>query len=158
MLIFIVMLGFVAAVSGCSNNSYPTSTTPTSTNPAPTTPPAVPTTTNSPATPSQNTVTAKITDAQYANNAYLISGDTLDAAAQSATSGFNINKVANSDGTTTITLSSSNPGYTNQSYTLQSGQKLYFIEKYLADDNGNSEGNVADDTAIVTDADGNIVQ
>lgn len=100
----------------------------------------------------------KLTDSQYANNAYLISGDTLDSAAQAATSGFTITKTPNADGTTTIALSSTNPEYKNQSYTLQTGQQLYFIERILGDDSNNQELNLGDDTAIIVDADGYIVQ
>jgi hypothetical protein len=126
-IIFIALLMLVVIVSGCtsssptSTNNAPTNNIPTANNPSANNPTAT-----APAI-TQTTVTAKITDAKYAGKAYLISGETLDAATQTAISGFNIDKTINSDGTTTIKLSSSNPGYTNQSYTLQPGQKLYFI-------------------------------
>ena len=151
------MFGFAVTVSGCSNNAYPASTNPTS-NPTTTTPSTVSPSTNSPATPAQNQAGPKITDPQYTNKAYLISGDSLDATAQTATSGFNISKIVNSDGTTTFTLTSTNPEYQDQSYTLQPGQKLYFIEMNLGDDYNNNEGNLGDDRAVITDADGNIIQ
>ena len=156
------MLAFVVAVSGCTNNANPTNTVPTTNNPStantsPANNPNPSTTADQNAASNPSTSTQKITDAKYANSAYLISGDTLDAAAQNAISGFQINKTVNADGTTTINLSSSNPEYQNQTYTLQPGQKLYFIESYPADDNNNNEGNIGDDKAIVTDADGNII-
>lgn len=100
----------------------------------------------------------KLSDSRDANNAYLISGDTLDAATQRAISGFSIQKTPNADGTTTISLTSSNPEYQNQSYTLQSGEQLYFIERSLGDDSNNEEGALGDDSAIIVDAQGYIVQ
>jgi len=138
----LLLLALVVVVSGCSTTPP---TTPVSSNPAAT----------SPSTTTQ--AAPNIADARYANNAFLISGDTLDAAAQAATSGFTINKVVNSDGSTTISLSSSNPDYQNQNYTLQPGQKLYFIEMNAGDDVNNGDGTIADDRALVTDVDGNIL-
>jgi len=153
--IFVILtLLLVVAVSGCT--TVPQSTNPTSTNPQSTNT-AVTNTANTATTTGQNQAGPKITDAKYANVAYLISGDTLDAATQTAISGFNINKVTNSDGTTTFTLTSTNTEYKDQSYTLKPGQKLYFIEKNLGDDSDNNERFLADDTAVVTDADGNII-
>ena len=146
----------VVVVSACTN----TATTPTTTTSSPTdtgSPASGPIPPNGPAT-TQNLPPVKLADSRFAPNAYLISGDTLDAAAQQATSGFTIQKTANADGTTTISLSSSNPEYQNQTYTLQPGQKLYFIETALGDDNNNQENNLGDDRALITDADGNIIQ
>jgi hypothetical protein len=87
----------------------------------------------------------------------LISGATLDAAAVNVTSDFDIKKTVNSDGTTTIVLSSTNPEYSTQTYTLQSGEQLYFIERNLGDDS-NIDANLGDDMAIKVDAQGYIVQ
>lgn len=107
---------------------------------------------------SSNTNNAiKLSDTSYANNAYLISSDTLSPEAQQAISGFNINKQTNSDGTTTITLVAINPEYQNQSYTLQSGQSLYFIEMSMGDDRNGSETFLGDDHAVVVDSNGYIV-
>ena len=82
----------------------------------------------------------------------------MDPAATQATSGYTITKTPNADGTTTISLSSTNPEYKNQSYTLQPGQQLYFVEKFLGDDSNNQEGNIGDDTALIVDSQGYIVQ
>ncbi|HTY44351.1 MAG TPA: hypothetical protein VMC80_03845 [Patescibacteria group bacterium] len=100
----------------------------------------------------------KLSDSPYANYAYLISSDTLSPEAQQAITGFQINKAANSDGTTTYNLIASNPEYQNQSYTLQPGQSLYFIERSLGDDNDGTEGFLGDDHAIIVDSNGYIVQ
>ena len=141
-LLVVLTISLIVLLSGCAN-STPTPTTPT--------------TPNNPI----NTSAANLNLANsiYANDSYLISGDTLDAAAQTATIGFTINKVVNQDGTTTIILSSSNPEYQNQTYTLQSGQKLYFIESYPADDSqeNNSDRTLMDDKALITDANDNIL-
>jgi hypothetical protein len=100
----------------------------------------------------------KLADTPYANSAYLISSDTLSPEAQQAISGFSINKQTNSDGTTTINLIALNPEYQNQSYTLQSGQSLYFIETSWGDDGNGSETFLGDDHAVVVDSNGYIVQ
>ena len=99
----------------------------------------------------------KLADEPYAQFAYLISGDTLDSAAQTALTGFEMQKTANPDGTTTIKLNSSNPEYQDQSYTLKQGEQLYFIERSLGDDRDDYEHNLRDDFAVVVDADGYVV-
>ncbi len=104
-----------------------------------------------------NTNLVKLADTPYANSAYLISSNTLSPEAQQAISGFNINKQTNSDGTTTINLVAINPEYQNQSYTLQSGQSLYFIETSWGDDGNGSENFLGDDHAVVVDSNGYIV-
>lgn len=99
----------------------------------------------------------KLSESPYANYAYLISSYPLSSEAQQAISGFNINKQANSDGTTTINLVALNPEYQNQSYTLQQGQSLYFIERSMGDDGDGSENFLGDDHAIIVDSNGYIV-
>lgn len=99
----------------------------------------------------------KLSDSQYANAAYLISTDTLSADAQTAITGFNIQKTSNSDGSTTYNLIAINPEYQTQSYTIQPGQSLYFIENNLGDDSTGAENFPGDDMAIVVDANGFIV-
>jgi zona occludens toxin (predicted ATPase) len=145
----IAMLAVALTIAACTSYSAPSTA---GQNPAPIT-----TQPSNPATVNPAPAAVKFSDSQYAAYAHLISGDTLDAAAQSATSGFNIQKTSNADGTTTIALSSTNPEYQNQTYTLQSGEQLYFIERNPGDDNG-GEGALGDDTAIVVDANGYIVQ
>ncbi len=99
----------------------------------------------------------KLADSQYAQYAYLISGDTIAPDAQTALSGFTLSKQAASNGATQYTLTASKAGYHNQTYALQPGQQLYFIETSLGDDRDGQDTALSDDTAIVTDANGVIV-
>ena len=150
--IFIVLVLLLAVVVSACSNTYSNPTGATNYNA-----PAVNNPSAAASNPPASTPTGpKITDPEYAGIAHLISGATLDASAQTATSGFNINRVANSDGTTTFTLTSTNPEYQDQTYTLQPGQQLYFIERSLGDDSS-GEGNIGDDTAVVTDANGYLI-
>ena len=137
-----LLLAIILVVAGCSSNTSNT----TNNQPNPTT-----------GSPTEPTGAVKLSDSQYAANSYLISGDTLDDAAQQAMSGFSMQKTANADGTTTISLSSTNPEYKNQTYTLQPGQQLYFIERALGDDSNNQEGAIGDDNAVVVDSQGYII-
>jgi len=146
--IFLSILLLAVVISACTQSSNTTGTT------------TIPDNSLGPTGTLQNTTTGrtKLADSQYANFAYLISGDTLDSSAKAATSGFTITKTPNSDGTTTISLTSTNPEYQDQTYTLQPGEKLYFIERNMGDDSGGQEGFLGDDTAIIVDAQGYIVQ
>lgn len=90
--------------------------------------------------------------------AYLISTPTYDASTQQALSGFKVTKNTLVDGSIQITLNAQNPEYKTQTYTVKTGEKLYFIEKFLADDNGSEDKNLKDDTAILVDANGYIVE
>lgn len=114
---------------------------------------------NSPASQQNSAQPAmtKLSDSQYANYAYLISTDTLSSDAQMAVTGFNIQKASNSDGSVTYSLVAVNPEYQTQTYTLKSGQSLYFIERNLGDDAGGVENFPGDDMAVVVDANGYIV-
>jgi len=161
------MLSMVLVMTACSSPNYTSNTVPNTapntagagnTNTQTTTLETNTTTTTTTSTTASEAGRTKLSDSPNANNAYLISGDSLNDAAKTATSGFNIQKTSNPDGTTTISLTSSNPEYKDQSYTLQSGEQLYFIERALGDDSGNQEGNLGDDMAIVVDAQGYIVR
>ncbi|MDE1848548.1 MAG: hypothetical protein KGH55_00775 [Nanoarchaeota archaeon] len=98
----------------------------------------------------------KFSDTPYYPYAYLISSDTLSSEAQQALAGFDLNKTTNANGTMTYTLTAIAAGYVNQSYTLNSGQSLYFIERSLGDDADNNDYNLGDDFAIVVDSSGDI--
>jgi hypothetical protein len=100
----------------------------------------------------------KLADTSYWPYAHLISGATLDSSAQAAMSGFSLAKNVLSDGSTQIVLKSTNQGYTDQTYTLKQGEQLYFIERTMGDDQQNQEFNLGDDTAVVVDANGYVVQ
>jgi hypothetical protein len=106
----------------------------------------------------QNTNTPVLfSDSPLSQNAYLISIPTFDANTKIALSGFNVTKSTLADGSMQIVLNSTNPDYQTQTYTVKSGEKLYFIEANLGDDGNNNDGNVGDDTAVLVDANGFIV-
>lgn len=106
--------------------------------------------------PSHDTCT-KFSDTPYASNTYLISSDQLSQDAQTALSGFQLAKSQDSNGNTVITLTAMKAGYVNQSYTLKSGQSLYFIEVSFGDDNPQQDYSYADDHAVIVDSNGCIV-
>ena len=106
----------------------------------------------------QSSSVMKFSDQTYAKNAYLISTDTLSADATKALSGFQMTKKNLPDGTIQIDLKALESQYHDQSYTLKSGEQLYFIDKFLGDDSGGKEGGIGDDTAVIVDASGNVVQ
>lgn len=92
-----------------------------------------------------------------AQNAYLIFTSTYDASTTKALSGFSVTKKALSDGSMQITLNSQNAEYQTQVYTIKPGEKLYFIEKFLADDSTTGDRNIKDDSAVIVDENGYIV-
>ena len=100
---------------------------------------------------------AKFSNSPYYANSYLISGDSLSPASQNALTGFTLAKQTLPDGTTQFSLTAKETGYNDQSYILQPGQQLYFMDSNLGDDAGGSERNQIDDFGIVVDANGNIV-
>lgn len=97
---------------------------------------------------------------QYEPYAYLISTKVLSSQTKTALAGFNLTSKQNANGTTTYILTTSKPSYTNQSYTISSGEKLYFVEHSLGDDNSATDTDyfLGDDKAIVVDANGYIKQ
>src|ERR1035437_6458893 len=74
--------------------------------------------------------------------AHLISDPTIDAKTEEATMGFTITKKTLADGSIQITLNSQNTEYQTQTYTVKTGEKLYFIEKFFADDSVNADKNL----------------
>lgn len=101
----------------------------------------------------------KFSEQEYAKNAYLISGDApLSADAKTALTGFVMTKKALTDGTTEISLEAQKAEYHDQQYILKTGEQLYFIDRFLQDDQNGSEVNIKDDTGVVVDAGGNVVQ
>lgn len=104
-----------------------------------------------------DTVSQKFVDQPYYSYSYLISGDTLSADAQQALAGFTLTKKTLPDGTTQIDLKAQKAEYKDQQYILKSGEQLYFVEKFLADDRDNQENNILDDQAAVVDSQGNVV-
>lgn len=109
-------------------------------------------------TSSTNTTTGqKFSDSPDYQYAYLISGPTLSAQAETAITGFDLSKTTQTDGTTVYELKAKKSGYFDQKYTVKSGQSLYFIESSMGDDNGDVDERLSDDTAVVVDANGYVV-
>ena len=107
---------------------------------------------------SQAVSKVKFADTSDAQNAYLISIDNYDAKTNEALAGFKVDRKVLSDGTQQINLVAQEAGYQSQSFTVAPGQKLYFVEKFLQDDQNGQERNMGDDKATLVDADGYIVQ
>ena len=107
-----------------------------------------------------STVGQKFTDQPYYKQAYLVSGDTLTTEAKSALAGFDMTRAPLPDGSILYIFNAKQPGYQDQQYTVKPGEKLYFIEKFLADDDPvkNEDKGMRDDQAVVVDAQGNVVQ
>jgi hypothetical protein len=106
----------------------------------------------------QNNPTGQLfSDSPFASNSYLISTSTYDAKTKKALTGFNVTKKTLSDGSIQFTLNATNPEYQTQTYIVKPGEKLYFIENNLSDDTENEDKFLADDQAILVDANGYIV-
>src|ERR1051326_3118617 len=106
--------------------------------------------TTTPTGESSNTTGGELfSDSPLAPYAYLISTATYDAKTQMALRGFSVTKNNLPDGSMQITLNAKNPEYHTQIYTVKPGEKLYFIERSLGDDNGVDDRTLADDTAIL---------
>lgn len=100
----------------------------------------------------------RFADTQYANYAYLISGNTISSNAQAALAGFQRSVTVQADGSQVVTLKALNPNYQNQQYTVQPGQQLYFIETSFGDDRApDGEYSLGDDGAVLVDQNGYIV-
>jgi hypothetical protein len=104
-----------------------------------------------------NTQPQLFSSSPFSQYAYLISAPTYDADTEKALTGFKVTKKTLTDGSVQITLTAQNPEYKTQTYVVKTGEKLYFVEKFLGDDVGTEEKSLRDDTAVLVDADGYIV-
>lgn len=100
----------------------------------------------------------KFAEQDYAKTAYLISGPVLSVDAKKALTGFVLSKKSLPNGVMEVMLKAQKTTYHDQVYTLKAGEQLYFIEKSLMDDVNEIESALGDDSAVVVDAAGNIVQ
>lgn len=82
---------------------------------------------------------------------------TMDPNTQSALSGINITQSIQSDGSTVVTVTSSEYNLNNQ-INVPSDSSLYFIEKMSADDSGTGDRTLNDDYFVLVDSSGNISQ
>lgn len=113
-----------------------------------------------PGSSAANTSSAQVRlqDTQYWPYAYLISGNVTSPQAEAALAGFQVVRTMQPDGSLQVTLKALQPEYHDQSYVVQPGQQLYFIETSMGDDAGGQEYSLRDDTAVLTDANGYIIQ
>lgn len=108
-------------------------------------------------TSTTNTPKQKFSGSSDYQYAYLISVPTLSAQAETAITGFDLSKLDQADGSTVYELKAKKSGYFDQKYTVKPGESLYFIESSLNDDNGDVDERLNDDTAVVVDANGYVV-
>jgi hypothetical protein len=102
----------------------------------------------------------KFLDSAQAKYSFQIFPGPLSTEAKNATAGFNIQTQTLPDGSTQVNLTSTNSEYQNQQYKVLPGYTLYFIERSLVDDSStnNAEKNLGDDSAVLVDTQGFIVQ
>jgi hypothetical protein len=110
-----------------------------------------------PAQSANGTQRMKLSDTQYWNYAYLISGPSLSDSSRAALAGFNYSRQVMADGSENITLVALSPDYQGGSFTVRPGQKLYFVETSFGDDAGNGEYSMGDDSAVMVDSGGYVV-
>lgn len=112
------------------------------------------------ATPTTAVAKQKLQNADFAQFAYKIFPGDLSADAKTALTGFDMQVKALSDGSYQVTLVAKKQEYTTQTLVVKSGESLYFIEKSLGDDHGDedSDGTLHDDSAVVVDRDGYLVE
>ncbi len=99
----------------------------------------------------------RLQDTPYMNYAYLISDNATSPQEDAALAGFQVQKQTLADGSLQVTLKALQPEYHDQTYMVQPGEKLYFIETSFGDDRSSQEYNLGDDTAVLVDADGYII-
>ena len=121
-------------------------------------PPGVAAAAQAPGSPTANaSARVRLQDTRYANVAYLISDNATSPAEEAALAGFQVQRTVLPDGSMNVTLKALQPEYQDQSYVVQPGQQLYFIEASMGDDQNGQEYSLRDDTAVLTDSDGYIV-
>lgn len=100
----------------------------------------------------------KFADTQLAQSAVLIYPGAMSAEAKAATSGWQLKTTQNTDGTTQASLvpvgSEATEGDSAHTFTLKTGDKLYFVDLNPSDDSPNMDNNKNDDIGIVVDANG----
>ncbi len=99
----------------------------------------------------------KLSATPFASNAVLIYPGQLSSNAKAALVGFNLTTKTMADGSTQVSLTPTESGYTAQKYTVKSGQSLYFVEMNHRDDaSGTTDMNKRDDFAVVVNQNGMI--
>jgi len=79
----------------------------------------------------------------------------LSDKAKVALNGFDMTMITNSDGSTTIKLTSKDQDDQSQIYTVKKGETLYFVEMSSGDDkNDGHDTNLRDDYGVIVDSNG----
>ncbi len=99
----------------------------------------------------------RLQDTPYINYAYLISDNATSPQEEAALAGFQVQKQTLADGSLQVTLKALRQEYHDQTYVVQPGERLYFIETSFGDDRGSQEYNLGDDTGVLVDANGYII-
>ena len=100
----------------------------------------------------------KLADTPYANYAYDISDNKTSSRETAALSGFAVQKTMQPNGSMKVVLKALEPQYQDQSFVVQPGQTLYFIEGAFGDDSGSREYSLGDDLAVLVDKNGYVIQ
>lgn len=100
----------------------------------------------------------KLSDTNFSQNAVLIYPGISSEALSKALVNWKLTTTQNTDGTTTASLipvgSESVEGDGSHTFTLKSGDKLYFVDLNPNDDQTGQDNNSRDDMGIVVDANG----
>lgn len=109
-----------------------------------------------------STTTVPFSSEPYYSFAYQIypKSSTQSPTQKQALSGFVISTKKNTNGSVVVTLTPTNSKFTTQHYTVLPTEKLYFVERMLSlkDDINNQDYFPTDDTAVIVDQAGNVVQ
>ena len=90
--------------------------------------------------------------------AYKVFPGPLSVKATTALNGWNIDSTVQTDGSTQVTLTPKNADDQKKTFTVKSGESLYFVEKNSFDDSTTGlDANLHDDYGIVVDASGAIL-
>jgi hypothetical protein len=102
----------------------------------------------------------KLSESKDSKNAFLIFPGTVSPEAKKAMTGFKISTSPQADGSTQVVMTSTNPEYKDQMYLVGAGNSLYFIERFAGEDNEqeDTDKGLKDDTAVIVDPSGYIVQ
>ena len=109
---------------------------------------------------SYGSIPQKFQDSSFASSSYQIYPGPLTDQTKQAIAGFKIDTKTQTDGSAQISLTSTNPEYKNQQVMVKPGYVLYFIEKNGGDDSqtGNTDQTTRDDSTVLVDPQGYIVQ
>ncbi len=98
------------------------------------------------------------TNSPLAQYSYLISDPTMDANAKKATIGYTFTRTTLTDGSIQIVVKKPKASdFQPETYIVQPGEKLYFIERQPGDDVVDTDSNLGDDQVVLVDVNGYII-